>query len=796
MIIPLARLLERYFDLPSERAIPFLSRVVVLAATMTFLLTATVIVAFDHLFPGQGGIGVMRVGDVADRNIYAPESRTYISSVLTEQLRTEAQNEVRPIYNSPDLDVARTQTRLVGQILDYIENVRRDPFATPEQRISDLRHITALTLDETSVQNLTSLTDEAWTGVRGEITRLLEQVMQESIRDIDLQLTRERLPIQVSFRFDDAQIAMIADIVGDLVRPNTTENVEATERARQAAGETVTDQPMSFRRGQIVVRGGEEIGELEYEALNELGLLQPEDQRVQEVVRSFIAVTLVTVMMGLYLARFRKSLLYTEPRLLALLAAIFVLVLFGARLALGNEIYLFPAALLGLLYVAVVSPQVALVGSVSLGLLVGLMANNSLEVATLVVSSGVIGSLTLRRAERLNSYFVTGLVVALTSMIVAAMFNLSTDSTLNTSGLPTLMLYGILNGVLTAAAAVIGLYLIGLLFNMTTALKLIELSQPNQPLLQRLLREAPGTYQHSLQVANLSEQAASAIGANSSLVHVAALYHDIGKMLNPAFFTENQRDIGNPHDTLNDPYRSADIIISHVTEGDEMARQYRLPRQIRDFIREHHGTTQVFVFYKQAVIQAGDDEAAVDITDFSYPGPKPQTRESAILMLADSCEATIRSTQPGSKQEIEVAVDQIIEGKRREGQLDECGLTLNDLNTIKRIFVDMLKATFHPRINYSEAVAKARGTTTVPALQPTLTQPVPKADPKATQATPAVKSTSPTQKTLIDDDDDDSPLPYVPLLPRNNGKRDTMEVRAKGEQPLPKPAEPDATDEK
>jgi putative nucleotidyltransferase with HDIG domain len=222
----------------------------------------------------------------------------------------------------------------------------------------------------------------------------------------------------------------------------------------------------------------------------------------------------------------------------------------------------------------------------------------------------------------------------------------------------------------------------------------------------------------------LSEQAANAIGANAVISHVAALYHDIGKVLNPAFFTENQRDMGNPHDALNDPYRSADIIISHVTEGDEMARQYRLPKRLRDFIKEHHGTTQVYVFYRQAVAMAGDDESAVDIKDFTYPGPRPQSRETAIMMLADSCEATIRSMHPGSKQEIEEAVEKVIEGKRRDGQLDESGLTLNDLSTIKRIFVDMLKAAFHPRINYTEAVARARSTSTVPVIKPPAPAPV------------------------------------------------------------------------
>jgi putative nucleotidyltransferase with HDIG domain len=217
--------------------------------------------------------------------------------------------------------------------------------------------------------------------------------------------------------------------------------------------------------------------------------------------------------------------------------------------------------------------------------------------------------------------------------------------------------------------------------------------------LQRLLREAPGTYQHSLQVANLSEQAANAVGANADLTRVAALYHDIGKMLNPAFFVENQADNVNPHEVLNDPYRSADIIISHVTDGEKLGRQYHLPVRVRDFIMEHHGTTLVGFFYTRAVEQAGDEEA-VDIEQFTYPGPKPQTRESAIMMLADSCESTVRARKPSNKAEIVDIVDGIIDNRMRDGQLDESNLTMRDLSVTRDIFIEMLQAVFHPRINY------------------------------------------------------------------------------------------------
>jgi putative nucleotidyltransferase with HDIG domain len=210
-----------------------------------------------------------------------------------------------------------------------------------------------------------------------------------------------------------------------------------------------------------------------------------------------------------------------------------------------------------------------------------------------------------------------------------------------------LLTYSLINGVLSAAVSITGLYIITVLFNLPTGMRMIELSQPNHPLLQKLLRQAPGTYQHSLQVANLAEQATSAIGGNAELVRVAALYHDIGKSVTPYFFIENQVEESNPHDTMADPYRSANLIIAHVQEGEKLARQYRLPARIRDFIREHHGTTRVEYFYRQATDQA-DDPDSVNEEDFRYTGPIPQSRETAIMMLADSCESTVRARRPKS----------------------------------------------------------------------------------------------------------------------------------------------------
>jgi hypothetical protein len=319
-------------------------------------------------------------------------------------------------------------------------------------------------------------------------------------------------------------------------------------------------------------------------------------------------------------------------------------------------------------------------------------------------------------------------------------------------------------------------------------LKLIDLQQPNKPLLQRLLREAPGTYQHSLQVGNLAEQAANAIGADAQLTHVAALYHDIGKMHNPLYFTENQQDIGNPHDTLNDPYRSADIIISHITEGLEMAKEARLPKRIRDFIQEHHGTTYVYVFYQRALNAVDGDESAVDISDFTYPGPKPRSKETALLMLADSCEAAVRSVKPQSKQEISDLIHKIIESKRADGQLDDSGLTLKDLKMIRAIFVEILQGMFHPRINYREAIARKTDTNpkpiskTKPKIEAVASNNGAKEESKPKTLTSEVPAPRPNRVTATTTRElniaDEEPMTEVPRLPSLDERKTTGTFRS------------------
>jgi len=254
----------------------------------------------------------------------------------------------------------------------------------------------------------------------------------------------------------------------------------------------------------------------------------------------------------------------------------------------------------------------------------------------------------------------------------------------------------LVNGLLSSSLTVGFFSLLGRVFGITTTLQLLELSDPTQPLLRRLLNEAPGTYHHSIMVGNLAERAAERVGADPLLVRVGAYYHDIGKLARPYFFIENQFDGRNVHDTL-DPKTSARIVAAHVRDGVELAEKHKLPPRVREFITEHHGTRLVTYFYSRAS-QEGDGK--VDASQYSYPGPKPHSKESAIVMLADSVEAVVRSTKDHSAENIAALVRKVVAERVSEGQLDECDLTMRDMDEIVKAFITILIGMYHPRIEY------------------------------------------------------------------------------------------------
>lgn len=803
-------LLEERYGIGSARAQQSVRLLLTASLAIVFALCCTVIVGFDDLF--QNATARLIIGSVPSEDIIAREEGIFVSEILTQQERADAVDQVSAVFDPPDPNVARQQRELTEKVLVFIDNVRGDDYASLEQKIADINQITPLILegDEETVVAILELPEDSWSLVRGEIISVLERVMRDPIRDADLENVRDQLPTQVSLRLSPLESQIVTVITGDVIRANTFENPEQTALDRDEALENVEPQQRHFVAGQIVAAANQRIDNLSFEALQELGLLVQTSNRGSRLARALLASSLVTVMLGLYISRFETQLMRTESQTMLLLAILFLIALSSVRIFGTANIYLLPAAALGMLYVALGRPHLALVAAVGLAFLGGLLNRSpSLEIASLIAAGNFAAILTLRNAGRLNNYFLSGALAGISNAAVVAIFALLIGAdALNVTHLLQAFVNGLLIVPTTSFAA---MYALTIMFNLPTPFKLMDLSQPSKPLLQRLLREAPGTYQHSLQVANLAEQAAAAIGADGQLTHVAALYHDIGKMNQPFFYTENQQQIHNPHDSLDDPYRSAHIIIDHVVEGDHMARRYNLPQRIRDFIREHHGTTKVFVFYQRA-IKGAEDESDVDATEFMYPGPVPQSRETAVLMMADSCESAIRAVQPESNQEIATLVHRIIEEKRNDGQLDASNLTLNDLRKIEETFIDIFRGLFHPRIDYSKAISPASrapvresapasataelslaggvraglsnaesptevSANDAPTREKSTVRTVVK--PKVARPDTAPKSKSkasaPTMPAILDDDE---PIDEVPPLPKRNGTKNSQDLRA------------------
>lgn len=387
-----------------------------------------------------------------------------------------------------------------------------------------------------------------------------------------------------------------------------------------------------------------------------------------------------------------------------MIAGVFLIFLAGARYIIPNRTilpYIYPIPAFGLTLVALYNMELGLVLSLVLSILSAYGLTNTLDLTIFYVMSSMCGVLVLGRAHRIGNFFWSGVAIGAAGMAAIVAYRLL-GSILDWVGLATLVGAAFFNGLASASLALLIQFSFSQVLGLTTALQLLEISRPDHPLLQFILRNAPGTYQHSLQVANLAEQAAEDIGADGLLTRVGALYHDSGKAVNALFFIENQVPGKlNPHNDL-DPVSSAATIIRHIEDGLQLARKYRLPPRIRDFISEHHGTMITRYQYHHAVEQAGEQSDAVNPDQFRYPGPRPRSRETALIMLADSCEARARAQLPKNEQELSELIDAVFDRCQHEGQLDETRLTLKDLSTARDSFASSLRGIYHPRILYPE----------------------------------------------------------------------------------------------
>ena len=637
-------------------------------------------------------------GDVSPMDVRAPRKIQYESDVLTQQERAAAARRVAPVYLPPDVRITRQAVKRATEVFETIEWARGNRSASLDDKramargVAELRDLPAPVLDATL-----QATEEGWQRIKAETLRVVEAAMRQPIREDQLNDVRRSLPNYISLSLPEPEAAAAAEYAGRFVQANSVLDEKETQARQREAAAAVPPTTITIERGEIIVRAGDIVLPRHLEALKKLDLLDYTlDWRA--VIGTGLLVGLSVFALGLYVVYRNPDFWVDYRRALLLTMVVLAFVILAKLMVPGRTVlpYIFPGAAAAMLLTVLLEPRFALSTTVLLALMVSLMAGRSLELLTYILLGGIIASLSLWRVERLMAFAWAGVYVILTQLITIASFRLIRGEN-DLQGLGELALAAIGGGVLSMSLTTVGYYILGHIFDLTTSLRLMELARPDQPLLRELQLKAPGSFHHSLVVSNMAESAAHAVGADALLCRVGAYYHDIGKLRQPHMFIENQVNGQNPHDGL-DPQTSASIILAHSSDGLVMARQARLPGSLSHLIAQHHGTTLVRFFYAKALETANGrppDEAR-----FRYPGPKPQTREAAILMLADSCEAAVRAKRPGSFEEIARIIAKVTDEKLREGQLEECPLTLGELTQIREAFLSVLQGVHHPRVDY------------------------------------------------------------------------------------------------
>ena len=664
----------------------------------------------------------LKVGTISHQTITA--TKDVVDQLTTEERRKAAAKAVEPTYHLQEgatesvmanLNDLFTELRTVQQ---YGLTLREDGQTAEDLRYytfedsaieyaqnlvtgMDLSRYQATTLLRTDTEDYDEMVSAVTTAVSNALnTTIREGQVNQSIQTI-LQIVGYKVEISL---FQN----IVQSVLRSCVKPNMVIEQEATEAARQKAMESV--EPVVYLQGQNIIREGERVTSYQLAMLRDLGLLEDNNYDFSIYGGAALLVGASITILLLSLVLLAPEMLHDVRRIAVIMLVMLVSLGLSVLMVKLFHIYLAPMSLGAMLLTGLLGPQVGLAGTMSLSLLIsGLVAGSNTSFAAEMIHllltglvGGVISVRFLKGKPQRLRMVLCGLLVATSNVVMMLAVDLMTSS--NTQGMMNNVVWSIggavLSGVLAAALQAV----FETTFNLATPSKLLELANPNQPLLRRLLLEAPGTYHHSIVVANLSEAAAENIGANPLLARTGAYFHDIGKLKRPLYFKENQMG-ENPHDRT-DPYVSAAIVTTHTRDGLQLAQKYRLPPEIQRIIVEHHGDTPVMYFYHKALQNA--DGKTVDIADFRYDGSRPTTKESAIVMLADTIEAAVRSMPDPTPQSIERFIERLVRGKLEDGQLSNSPLTLRDIDGICEAFCTVLNGVFHERIEYPNVAVPTR----------------------------------------------------------------------------------------
>ena len=679
------------------------------ASFITFLLVAVILTSLlsirYYLYQNIVDNGI------AQKTIIAKNNFEVVDKQRTELIKREVASKIRPVVAPVEGDYIKTD---LEKVIDEIEAIKKEKsnYQTKQKELSNLLEINEVEKKAKVVNYILSSSDSNLSSAYTNVQYALNELINVGIFDSDIaSVANDNFIEGLGLHIKKSQYPLISGLIEHCVTPNLIIDEYATEIARKNAKNAVKPYVVSFKKGDKILQQGEKVTQLKKDALKESGYNAFELNK-EGVFGIFSIICLTLYSLILYIKQYEKK--YFTPRYVSYMAVsliilTYICILISNSAHISN--YIMPFIAYTMLLAIFMNPILSfLVSILTLAILSVTLFFDSqfiyVFVCGILSSSYLVSKISYsKRFDIIWCGIKVGAVMFL-AMFFVSFFDIQSAALSNLIKLQSQNPFlGLLNGVLSSMVAMCLIPIIEKIFKIITPYALIELADQNQELLAKMRNSAPGTFHHSLMVANLCEAAAQAIGANSILARVGAIYHDIGKLQRPLFFIENQSYFGveNPHTTLT-PRQSKMVITLHTKDGVEMAKKYGLPQCIIDFIQQHHGESLAGYFYNKAVEEEGIEN--VSEGQFRYPGPKPKTKETAILMLADALESAVRSLKKPSQEEIEAMVNKIFTERLNDGQLSDSPLTLKDIKIIAITFNKILRGMQHDRIKYQEKVIK------------------------------------------------------------------------------------------
>ncbi|MBU5213457.1 MULTISPECIES: HD family phosphohydrolase [Heyndrickxia] len=660
---------------------------------------------------------------VADKTIRSP--KTIVDEEKTKDEQQKAADAVEKVYTFQK-EKEQNRVSLINSIFDFVTDANKEIPAhikdkemektdkkTDKERLvdlkskltSDVNEDVTKSISDAVLMDLLKATPFELEQTRNILNSQVEQLMGEKIREDKVRQYQGRMEDLIRDSSIPTELKSAAIALGKYaIVPNEIYDPEQTDIRKKQAMQSV--EPIKILQGQVIVQEGHLIDHESYHQLELLGLLKS-NPTIKPYIGLGIFVFLIIGSLYLYFSTFRVS-EEKKQNYLILLSLIFIISLLlmkiiglMADLELDKIGYLFPAAMAPMLIRMMLNERFAFIITIILAACGSIIFHDeitgsvNIEIAIYILFSGTAGILLLTNRNRKSNILQAGFFISIINILIIFFLLFLGNGQFTKMEYLYYTIFAFVSGLLSAILTIGLLPFFEAGFGVLSTLKLIELSSPNHPLLKKILTEAPGTYHHSVMVANLAEAACEAIGANGLLARVGCYYHDIGKTRRPQFFIENQMNIENPHNHIS-PETSKDIIIAHATDGAQMLKKHKLPKEIVDIAEQHHGTTLLKYFY----YKAKEENDHIDEMDYRYPGPKPQTKEAAIISIADSVEAAVRSMTHPTPEQIKNLIDSIVQDRLKDGQLNECDITLKEIEVIKKTFSETLNGIFHSRIEY------------------------------------------------------------------------------------------------